>query len=101
LVDGTVKTFGQLDVAVNNARFTGRPGQLATQTLEAYGAVAGAAVGGDADRGAGAIVAVFFDTGKAGHCRGRGGLSRRSGRGGSPGGPREALLLPLHEARSR
>jgi len=75
-----VKTFGQLDVAVNNARFTGSPGQLATQTLEAYdavfGAVADAAAGGDADRGVGAIVAVLFDTGKAGRCRGRGGLGR-------------------------
>ena len=39
LVDGTVKTFGQLDVAVNNAGFTGSRGPLATQTLEAYNAV--------------------------------------------------------------
>ena len=39
LVDGTVETFGKLDVAVNNAGFTGNPGQLATQTLEAYNAV--------------------------------------------------------------
>ncbi|MCW2933397.1 MAG: Short-chain dehydrogenase [Actinomycetia bacterium] len=39
LVDGTVKAFGKLDVAVNNAGFTGKPGQLATQTLEAYNAV--------------------------------------------------------------
>ena len=39
LVDGTVKTFGKLDIAVNNAGFTGRPGPLATQTLEAYNAV--------------------------------------------------------------
>jgi NAD(P)-dependent dehydrogenase (short-subunit alcohol dehydrogenase family) len=39
LVDGTVKTFGKLDVAVNNAGFTGSPGKLATQTLEAYDAV--------------------------------------------------------------
>ena len=39
LVDGTVKTFGQLDVAVNNAGLTGRRGPLATQTLEAYNAV--------------------------------------------------------------
>ncbi|HEX3963943.1 MAG TPA: glucose 1-dehydrogenase [Trebonia sp.] len=39
LVDGTVKAFGKLDVAVNNAGFTGKPGQLATQTLEAYDAV--------------------------------------------------------------
>ena len=39
LVDGTVKTFGKLDVAVNNAGFTGSPGQLATQILEAYDAV--------------------------------------------------------------
>jgi NAD(P)-dependent dehydrogenase (short-subunit alcohol dehydrogenase family) len=39
LVDGTVKTFGKLDVAVNNAGFTASPGQLATQTLEAYNTV--------------------------------------------------------------
>src|ERR1700689_2367266 len=46
LVDGTVKTFGKLDVAVNNAGFTGSPGQLATQTLEAYDAVFGTNVRG-------------------------------------------------------
>src|SRR4029077_16655181 len=34
LVDGTVETFGKLDVAVNNAGFTGSAGQLATQTLD-------------------------------------------------------------------
>jgi NAD(P)-dependent dehydrogenase (short-subunit alcohol dehydrogenase family) len=39
LVDGSVKAFGSLDVAVNNAGFTGSPGQLATQTLEAYNAM--------------------------------------------------------------
>jgi NAD(P)-dependent dehydrogenase (short-subunit alcohol dehydrogenase family) len=39
LVDGIVKTFGKLDVAVNNAGFTGSPGKLVTQTLEAYNAV--------------------------------------------------------------
>jgi NAD(P)-dependent dehydrogenase (short-subunit alcohol dehydrogenase family) len=39
LVDGTVRAFGKLDVAVNNAGFTGNPGQLVTQTLEAYDAV--------------------------------------------------------------
>ena len=39
LVNGTVKTFGQLDVAVNNAGFTGSRGPLTTQTLEAYDAV--------------------------------------------------------------
>jgi NAD(P)-dependent dehydrogenase (short-subunit alcohol dehydrogenase family) len=39
LVDGTVKTFGKLDVAVNNAGFTGARGTLDTQTLEAYDAV--------------------------------------------------------------
>jgi NAD(P)-dependent dehydrogenase (short-subunit alcohol dehydrogenase family) len=39
LVDGTVAAFGQLDVAVNNAGFTGSRGPLATQTLEAYNAV--------------------------------------------------------------
>jgi NAD(P)-dependent dehydrogenase (short-subunit alcohol dehydrogenase family) len=46
LVDGTVKTFGKLDVAVNNAGFTGSPGQLATQTLEACDAVFGTNVRG-------------------------------------------------------
>jgi NAD(P)-dependent dehydrogenase (short-subunit alcohol dehydrogenase family) len=39
LVDGTIKAFGKLDVAVNNAGFTGNPGPLETQTLEAYNAV--------------------------------------------------------------
>jgi NAD(P)-dependent dehydrogenase (short-subunit alcohol dehydrogenase family) len=39
LVDGTVKTFGQLDVAVNNAGVTGHRGELTAQTLEAYNAV--------------------------------------------------------------
>jgi NAD(P)-dependent dehydrogenase (short-subunit alcohol dehydrogenase family) len=39
LVDGTVKIFGQLDVAVNNAGFTGSRGPLVSQTLEAYDAV--------------------------------------------------------------
>ena len=46
LVDGTVKTFGKPDVAVNNAGFTGNPGQLATQTLKAYDAVFGTNVCG-------------------------------------------------------
>jgi NAD(P)-dependent dehydrogenase (short-subunit alcohol dehydrogenase family) len=36
------QAFGKLDVAVNNAGFTGSPGQLATQTLEACDAVFGA-----------------------------------------------------------
>jgi len=39
LVEGTVNTFGRLDVAINNAGFTGSPGPLATQTLDAYNAV--------------------------------------------------------------
>jgi NAD(P)-dependent dehydrogenase (short-subunit alcohol dehydrogenase family) len=39
LVDGTVKAFGKLDVAINNAGFTGNPGPLASQTAEAYDAV--------------------------------------------------------------
>jgi NAD(P)-dependent dehydrogenase (short-subunit alcohol dehydrogenase family) len=39
LVDDTVRVFGKLDVAVNNAGFTGSPGPLTTQTLEAYNAV--------------------------------------------------------------
>jgi NAD(P)-dependent dehydrogenase (short-subunit alcohol dehydrogenase family) len=46
LVDGAITTFGKLDVAVNNAGFTGSPGQLATQTLEAYDAVFGTNVRG-------------------------------------------------------
>jgi NAD(P)-dependent dehydrogenase (short-subunit alcohol dehydrogenase family) len=41
LVDGTVKAFGRLDVAVNNAGFTGSRGPLVSQTLEAYNAVFG------------------------------------------------------------
>jgi NAD(P)-dependent dehydrogenase (short-subunit alcohol dehydrogenase family) len=41
LVDGTVRAFGKLDVAVNNAGFTGSRGPLVTQTLEAYNAVFG------------------------------------------------------------
>ncbi|QIZ01186.1 SDR family NAD(P)-dependent oxidoreductase [Streptomyces sp. S1D4-11] len=39
LIDSTVKNFGRLDVAVNNAGFTGNPGQLATQTADAYDTV--------------------------------------------------------------
>lgn len=39
LVDGTVKTFGKLDVTGTNASFTGSTSQLATQTLEAYNTV--------------------------------------------------------------
>jgi NAD(P)-dependent dehydrogenase (short-subunit alcohol dehydrogenase family) len=46
LVDGTVETFGRLDVAVNNAGYTGGRGQLTTQTLETYDAVFGANVRG-------------------------------------------------------
>lgn len=39
LIDETVKTFGRLDVAVNNAGFTGGRGELPTQTVDAYDAV--------------------------------------------------------------
>jgi NAD(P)-dependent dehydrogenase (short-subunit alcohol dehydrogenase family) len=39
LVDGTVAAFGKLDVAVNNAGYTGGRGPLTTQTLDAYNAV--------------------------------------------------------------
>jgi NAD(P)-dependent dehydrogenase (short-subunit alcohol dehydrogenase family) len=46
LVEGTVKLFGKLDVAVNNAGFTGGRGPLTTQTLEAYDAVFDANVRG-------------------------------------------------------
>jgi NAD(P)-dependent dehydrogenase (short-subunit alcohol dehydrogenase family) len=36
LVEGTVKIFGKLDVAVNNAGYTGSAGPLTAQTAEAY-----------------------------------------------------------------
>jgi NAD(P)-dependent dehydrogenase (short-subunit alcohol dehydrogenase family) len=39
LVEGTVKIFGKLDAAVNNAGYTGSPGPLTTQTAEAYDTV--------------------------------------------------------------
>jgi NAD(P)-dependent dehydrogenase (short-subunit alcohol dehydrogenase family) len=39
LVDGVMDDFGRLDVAVNNAGFTGGSGKLATQTLEMYDTV--------------------------------------------------------------
>jgi NAD(P)-dependent dehydrogenase (short-subunit alcohol dehydrogenase family) len=39
LVDGVVRDFGRLDVAVNNAGLTGGSGQLATQTLEMYNTI--------------------------------------------------------------
>jgi NAD(P)-dependent dehydrogenase (short-subunit alcohol dehydrogenase family) len=39
LVDSTVKIFGKLDAAVNNAGYTGSPGPLTTQTAEAYDTV--------------------------------------------------------------
>jgi NAD(P)-dependent dehydrogenase (short-subunit alcohol dehydrogenase family) len=39
LVDGTVKIFGKLDAAVNNAGYTGSAGPLTTQTAEAYDTV--------------------------------------------------------------
>ncbi len=39
LVDATVKRFGRLDVAVNNAGTEGRPGPVVEQTAEAYAAV--------------------------------------------------------------
>ncbi|MFE4958955.1 SDR family NAD(P)-dependent oxidoreductase [Streptomyces sp. NPDC058232] len=39
LIDATVTNFGKLDVAVNNAGFTGNAGQLATQTADAYDTV--------------------------------------------------------------
>jgi NAD(P)-dependent dehydrogenase (short-subunit alcohol dehydrogenase family) len=41
LVNGVIDAFGQLDVAVNNAGFTGNPGPLTSQTLETYDAVFG------------------------------------------------------------
>jgi NAD(P)-dependent dehydrogenase (short-subunit alcohol dehydrogenase family) len=46
LIDGTVTTFGKLDVAVNNAGFTGDAGPLVTQTVEAYDTVFGTNVRG-------------------------------------------------------
>jgi NAD(P)-dependent dehydrogenase (short-subunit alcohol dehydrogenase family) len=39
LVEGTVKIFGKLDAAVNNAGYTGSAGPLTTQTAEAYDTV--------------------------------------------------------------
>ena len=36
LVDGTVKRFGRLDVAVNNAGTEGKPGPVTEQTAESY-----------------------------------------------------------------
>jgi NAD(P)-dependent dehydrogenase (short-subunit alcohol dehydrogenase family) len=39
LVDQTVKRFGRLDVAVNNAGTEGRPGPVTEQTPESYAAV--------------------------------------------------------------
>jgi NAD(P)-dependent dehydrogenase (short-subunit alcohol dehydrogenase family) len=36
LVDGTVKRFGRLDVAVNNAGTEGKPGRVTEQTAESY-----------------------------------------------------------------
>ncbi|MDT5358581.1 MAG: hypothetical protein QOC69_343 [Mycobacterium sp.] len=39
LIEGTVKIFGRLDAAVNNAGYTGSTGPLATQTEEAYDTV--------------------------------------------------------------
>jgi NAD(P)-dependent dehydrogenase (short-subunit alcohol dehydrogenase family) len=38
LVDQTVKRFGRLDVAVNNAGTEGRPGPVTEQTAETYAA---------------------------------------------------------------
>jgi NAD(P)-dependent dehydrogenase (short-subunit alcohol dehydrogenase family) len=39
LIDGVVQDFGRLDVAVNNAGFTGGSGPLSAQTLEMYNTV--------------------------------------------------------------
>jgi NAD(P)-dependent dehydrogenase (short-subunit alcohol dehydrogenase family) len=39
LVEGAVTIFGRLDVAVNNAGYTGSPGPLTTQTAQAYDTV--------------------------------------------------------------
>jgi NAD(P)-dependent dehydrogenase (short-subunit alcohol dehydrogenase family) len=39
LIDGTVKRFGRLDVAVNNAGTEGQPGPVVEQTAESYAAV--------------------------------------------------------------
>ena len=38
LIDGTVKRFGRLDAAVNNAGTEGQPGPIANQTAETYSA---------------------------------------------------------------
>ena len=90
LVDGTVETFGRLDVAVNNAGFTGSRGPLATQTLEAYNAVFDTNVRG-----------VFFClkhelrvmTGQGFGCGERLHPVRRV-RGGRPGHPRQRRRAP-------
>ncbi len=39
LIDGTIKRFGRLDVAVNNAGTEGQPGAAVEQTAESYAAV--------------------------------------------------------------
>jgi NAD(P)-dependent dehydrogenase (short-subunit alcohol dehydrogenase family) len=36
LVDPTIKRFGRIDVAVNNAGTEGKPGPLFDQTVESY-----------------------------------------------------------------
>jgi len=90
LVDGTVKIFGKLDVAVNNAGLTGSRGPLATQTLEAYNAVFDTNVRG-----------VFFClkhelrvmTGQGFGCGERLHPVRRV-RGGRPGHPRQRRRAP-------
>ena len=38
LVDGAVARFGRIDIAVNNAGTEGKPGPIAAQTAETYGA---------------------------------------------------------------